>query len=151
MHVNTWPFANTGSPASSYFTVFTMQIMCCCCCCCSPLVVSVVRGEVGRGYCRLFFVFSSLSPLLSHCVLYQQSPTPIFFLMFSPPTLSKSLLTQTSHHTLGLPCLLCPSTSWAPVLFTNFSSPILFHMSGPYQPTPHQFLLKSFLHSNIHS
>ena len=57
--------------------------------CCSPLVVRVVSGEVGRGYC-LLFVLSFLSSPVYPCVLYQQSPpTPsIFAVLYSPPTTS---------------------------------------------------------------
>ena len=74
--------------------------------CCCPLFIPVVRGEVGRGYCHLFF-------LLTFLLLCSLSPV---------------------------------SNSYLLLLF--FISPS-FH--GTFQPTPHQFLLKTFLHSNLHS
>ena len=44
----------------------TMLISFCCPC---------RQGKVDHRNCHLFFVFSFLSSLLSHCVLYHQSPT----------------------------------------------------------------------------
>ena len=63
--------------------------------------------------------------------------------LHSPPTLSRSLLTQSFHHILSLPRLLFPPPS-VHLISASFSSPILSHMTGPFQPTPHQFLLKTY-------
>ena len=88
----------------------------------------------------------------SHFSLPTFSITSLQLLSFavvlhSPPTLSRSLLTQSSHrifslspfppHFLGI-CPLCQ-------FFVSDS----FHMSGPFQPTPQQFLLKTSLPSNL--
>jgi len=54
------------------------------CCFCSPLVVPEVSGVVGHGYCRLYFIFSFLSTLFSHCVFYHQSPIASIFYCCSP-------------------------------------------------------------------
>ena len=47
-----------------------------------------------------------------------------FYLLHSPPTLSRSLLTQSSHHNLGLPRLLFPSIFLASAPFANIPTPI---------------------------
>ena len=66
---------------------------------------------------------SLLSSLFSHCVLYHQSPTPVFCcVLHSPPTLSRSLLTQSSHRIIGLPRLLSPP------LFGHLISMTIFHI-----------------------
>ena len=87
---------------------------------CSPLVVPGVRGEVGCGYCRRFFIFSFLSSLFCHYILYQQSPTPsiicCYFLIFSSqsfqislkavfPSHSQSSSTSLFLHFLGQRCI----------------------------------------------
>ena len=116
----------------------------------SPLVVPVIRDEVGHGYCHLFFAFSFLFSPFSHCVLYQQSPTPIFhcystFFSYSFQISLKAVLpshSQTSSppfslHFLGI-CSFCK------FFISHFPT-------CPFQPTPHQFILNTFLHSNLHS
>jgi len=65
--------------------------------------------------------FSSyfLSSPFSNCVLYQQSPTPIFTVFLrSPLSLSISLLPQFSDRILGLPRVLFPFTFRASDLFS---------------------------------
>ena len=69
-----------------------------------------------------------------------------------PPTLCRSLLTQSSHLILGLPRLLFPSTFWAFAHFFAFFISHSFHMSSPFHPTP-QTLLKTSLQPplSVHS
>ena len=108
--------------------------------CYSPLVVPVVRGEVGRGSCHLFFVFSFLSSFFSHCVLCQQSPTPSIFCCCSPfsshffqislnavlPSHSRSSSLSFSLHFLGI-CSLCQ-------FFISHSFPIVRPISSYTSP-----------------
>ena len=60
--------------------------------------------------------------------------------LHSPPTLSRSLLTQSFHPILGLPHLLVPSTIWASAQVANVSSPNLSAcpalFSCFYKPAP---------------
>ena len=122
-------------------------------CCCSPLSVPVVRGEGDHGYCHLFFVFSFLLSLFSRYVLYHQSPTPSIFCYCSPFS-SHSFQISLSP---VLPLHSWPSsppfqsTFWAICSLFQFFYTYSFHMSSPFQPTLHHFLLKPFLHSNLHS
>ena len=46
-----------------------------------------------------------------------------------------------------------PSIFWASAISLSlvFTFSHSFHMTSPFQPTPHQFLLKTFFHSNLHS
>ena len=67
------------------------------------------------------FSITSLQLLLSFAVVLN-----------SPPTFSRSLLTQSSHRIPGLPRLISPSTLKPSALFPNFSFPLF-----PYYPTPH--------------
>ena len=96
--------------------------------------------------------FSSLSSLFSHYIIYQQSPTHIFFfILHSSPPLSRSLLTVVTSpqfhsssphffiHFLGICCL--------PVFYLTFLS----HMTEQFQSNLCQFLLKTVHHSNLHS
>ena len=114
--------------------------------CCSPLVVPVVRGEVGHGYCQLFFVFSLHSSFFSHCVLCRQSPIPIFC-CGSPFSSSFRSLTLSSHGILCHPRF--PQFS-GHLLSAYFSSPILFTCPAHFTLLLASFFLK-FLHSNLHS
>ena len=85
------------------------------------------------------------SPLLTFLsMLYHQSPSPFVVVLHSPPTLSRSLLTQSSHRILSLPHILFPSTLCASAVFANFC---LSHFSLLLT----SFFLKTFLHSNLHS
>ena len=90
----------------------------------------VVRGEVGHGYCHLSSVF------FPHFSLTAFSINSLQLLLFavvlhSPPTLSRSLLTQSSHRILGLPRLFWPSD------LNQFFISHSFYMTSPFQPTPH--------------
>ena len=80
----------------------------------------------------------SLKLLLSHNILH------------SYPTLSRPLLTQSSHRILCLPRLLFPPLSVHLISLPGFHLP-LFPRDRPIQPNPHQFLLKPFFHYNLHS
>ena len=62
-------------------------------------------------------------------------------LLHSPPTLSRSLLTHSSHRILGILRLLFPSTFWASVFFAEFSISHSFHMTSPFLPTPHRHIV----------
>ena len=67
-----------------------------------------------------------------------------------PPTLSRSLLTQSSHHILGLPHRLYPSTISASDIFISFSSPILSTRPAHFNLFFAIFLIKTVLLSNLH-
>ena len=70
--------------------------------CCSPPDVLVVRGEIGY----LFFVFSLLTFFLTTFSIYDLQLLLSFAVVpQSPPTLSRSLLTQSAHRILGFPRL----------------------------------------------
>ena len=73
--------------------------------------------------------FSSyfLSSLVSHYGLSQQSPNPSIFpaVLHSPPTLSRPLLTPSSHRILCLPLLPFLFAFWVSDVFVIISSPIL--------------------------
>ena len=117
---------------------------------CSPLVASVVSDEVAMV--TVIFSLSFLSsPHVSLTVFSINNLQLLLFLLFSIflPIFS-DLLTQSSRFIFSLPRLLFPSTFWAPVL-CQFLISRSSHMSDPFQPTPHQFLPKTFLHSNLHS
>ena len=106
-----------------------------------PLLLSLSSG-VRCDFCFLASPFS-------HCVLCHQSPTPSIFCCCSSffsqslqislnavlPSYSRSSSSPFPLHFLGI-CSLCQ-------FFISHS----FYMSGPFQPTPHQFLLNTFLHS----
>ena len=65
---------------------------------------------------------------------------PLFLgLLMQPPSQLPSSSSPFNLHVLGLSSL-CK-------FFISHS----FHMTGLCQPTPHQFLLKTFLHFNFHS
>ena len=95
--------------------------------------------------CYLFFVFSFLSSLFSHCVLYHQSSTPSFAVaLHSPPTLSKSLFSLNamlpSHFRSSSPPF--PSTFWASAPFASFSTPILSTRPARFSPLLTSVFLK---------
>ena len=109
----------------------------------------------GRGWPWLLSFFlrflSSLS-LTTSSITSLQLRLSFAVVLYSPPTLSRSLLTQSSHRMLGLPRLPFPSLHFLGICsFNNCSISHSFHMSGPFQPTPPQFLLKTFFHTNLHS
>ena len=60
----------------------------------------------------------------------------------SPLTLSRSLLTQSSHHILGLSCLLFPSIFWASDVFATFLSPIISTQLAHFNLLLTNFFLK---------
>ena len=115
---------------------------------CSPLVIRVTRGQPWSiaSFRRLFF------PLLtfSHCILYQQSPNPSIYcsiVLNSPPTLSRSLITQSSHFILGRPRLPFLSIFWASGLFVKLLSfPFLSKCSAHFSP-----LLTNYTSKQMHS
>ena len=74
--------------------------------CMSSLVVPVIRGEVGHGY--IVFVFFPYFFLTTFSITSLQLLLSLAVVLHSPPTLSRSLLTQSSHHILDLPRLLFP-------------------------------------------
>ena len=111
------------------------------------------QGEVGQGYHCLF-----LHIFFPHFSLIMFSVNSLQLLSFAVipqpcPSLSRYLLTQSSHRILCVPCLLFLSTFWASDVFARFSSPShSFHyLTALLQPIPHKFLLKTFLHPNLHS
>ena len=111
--------------------------------CYSPLV-PVVRGEVAMV--TVIFSLSFLSsPHFSPTVFSINSLQLLLtfaVVLHSPPNLSLSLLTQSSHHILGLLRLLFPSTFWASALFANFLSPILSTCPAHFSPLLTSFFLK---------
>ena len=85
-----------------------------------------------------FLSLRSLSRVTISCLLL------LFSILLPPFT---NVLTQSSHLILNLHPLHFLSTFSLCQFFTFH----YFHMSGPFQSTPHQFLLITFLHSNLHS
>ena len=83
------------------------------------VVVPVVRGEGGHGYCHLFssFLASSHFSITVFSITSLQLLPSFAFVLHSPPTLSRSLLTQSSHRILGVTRLLFPAIFCASVLF----------------------------------
>ena len=105
-----------------------------CVLCRSPLVVPAVRGEVGHGYCHLFFVFPFL--VFSQCV-----PTHSVFSCCSPFSshsfqISLNAVLPSRFRSSSHPF---PSTFWASDLFDIFSSP-----SPPTCPTHFNLHLSNF-------
>ena len=95
--------------------------------------------------CKSFFFLS----LFSYYVVCQQFPIPSIYNFFhSSPTLSRSLLMQSSI-TISV-FLAFISTLFSGYLFALpvFLIPFL-HMTNSC--TPYQFLLRTFLHSNLYS
>ena len=68
--------------------------------CCSRLVVTIVRGEAGHSYCRLFSFF--LSP--PHFAPIASSITSLQLLLFS----HRTLFAHSSHRILDFPRFLFP-------------------------------------------
>ena len=92
---------------------------------CSMLWFPVIAGEVDQSFRFRRLVLPVLS-FLSLYALYQQIPFPrylvVVLLLFSP-TLSRFLVTQSSHCIFDLPF---PSMFWASALLASFMlSPIL--------------------------
>ena len=110
-------------------------------------LASLVMGELTMISLSIVFFFLSL---LSYYVLCQQSPIPSIcnFLILIPlflghlmqsPSQFRSSSPPFPLHFLGI-CSLCQL-----VFFINH----LLYMTSPC--TPHQFLLGTFFHSNLHS
>ena len=94
-----------------------------------PLLLSLLSGV------RLVVVICSSSFCSSPHFSLAVSNSYLY-LLFS------NLLPLSSHHILGLPHLLFPSTLGICYLCQFFISQS-FHMSNPFQPNPHHFLLKT--------
>ena len=95
-----------------------------------------------------FLVFSFHSSPFFHCVLYHPSPTPSIFCCYSlfSHSFEISLLMR------SLSFLFFIATFSPPFSGHLLSLPIyISYYFSPFQPTHHQFLLKTFLHSNLHS
>ena len=104
--------------------------------------LSSVSCEVGQGYrrlvrCLFFPHFSLITSSISNLQL-------LFFavVLHSPPTPSRSPLTQSSHRILGLPRLLFPSNFWTSYFFGNFSSTILSTCAANFSLLLTNFFLK---------
>ena len=96
----------------------------------------------------LFFVFSFFNfNLTTFSVNSLQLLLSCAAVLHSPPTSFASLLTQSSHRSLGFPRLpfLHFLDVWSLPVFISRS----FHVTGPFQHTPHQFLLNTSLRSNL--
>ena len=95
------------------------------------------RGEVGRGFCHPFLVFSFLSSHFSHCVLYQQSLTPIFcccspFSSHSSQISRNAVLPSHSQSSSPpFPAIFCARLSLPVFLFISHT----FHKSILFQST----------------
>ena len=78
-------------------------------------------------------VFSYFLTFLSQMFSINSSQLLLSFavVLHSPPSISRSLLTQSPHHILSLPRLLFPSTLWASDLCQFFTSHY-FHLTGPF-------------------
>ena len=97
--------------------------------CCSPVVVPVIRDKISHGYCHLFFIFSFLSSLYSHCIFYQQSPSPICYCCSTFSSYSFHIsLSASSHRILRLPRSIFPPLS-GHLLCLTIVHLTFFHMS----------------------
>ena len=108
-------------------------------------------GDVALGYHRLFLAFSFVT-FLALCSLSTVSNSFYLLLLFSIllKLISRSVLTESPHHILGLPRLLFPSTFWAS---KEISSPV-FHLpffphDQPISAYSSPIVLKPFLHSDL--
>ena len=102
----------------------------------SPLGIPVVRVEAGHGYRRLFlrlffphFSLTTFSTISVQLFLY------FAIVLHSPPTLPRSLITQSSHRILGLPRLLSRPISGHLTSLPIFVISHSFYTTGPFQPT----------------
>ena len=67
------------------------------------------------------------------------------------PALSRSHLTQSFHHSFGLPLLLLPPSSAFHALFDSLSSPILCTCPAHLILLPATFIFRCFFHANLFS
>ena len=100
------------------------------------------------NFSLLFFIQRETSWRQSlSCVLCQ--PSPILLSIISP-TLSRLLLMQSAIAiSVFLASISPPLSGHRSALLASFLSPIFFQMTSPC--TSHQFLLRIFLHSKLHS
>uniref|UniRef100_A0A8C4NBW5 EF-hand domain-containing protein n=1 Tax=Eptatretus burgeri TaxID=7764 RepID=A0A8C4NBW5_EPTBU len=91
----------------------------------------------------------SFCPALTRTLL--QAPLYSDNSLHSPttPTLRIFLLTHSSHLSRGLPIFLLHFPLNLSDLFSVFSSPHLYQVSGPSQPASHQSPHKAHLHTNL--
>ena len=111
--------------------------------------ITVVSGEYLLDHDFLFHCLFSSShfSLTTFCVSSLQfflAFVYIFFYIILPLFLCHFQCNP--RRNFGLPRLHFPSTFWASACFSSAS---FFYMTSPC--TPHQFLLRTFLHSNFHS
>ena len=102
----------------------------------------------------IFMILNNSCPVTrlgSNYILLLLLLVVLLLLLFSchPCRLSVSL-NAIPYRNFSFPRLLLPSTFWASAFLPVFISHSI-HMTSLYQPTHHQFLLKTFLHSNPHS
>ena len=93
--------------------------------CYSHLGTFVIMGEVAMVTGVFFSSLLSDFSLTTFSINSLQLFLSFAVVLHSPPTLSRSLLKQSSHRTLGLPRILFPSTFWASHLFASCSTHIL--------------------------
>ena len=107
------------------------------------LGITVIRGELTTIYFSIIFFHPFTFLLL--CSLSAVSNSSIFFHSF--PTLSRLLLMQSPLQ------FQCSSPPFPPHIqasgLCQFIISHLFHMTSPC--TSHQFVLRTFLRSNLHS
>ena len=71
MAIHAIQLGNVGTLAISICISTRLRLLSSCCPC--------RQGEVAMVTCHVSFIFSFLSSLFSHYILYQPSPTPIFY------------------------------------------------------------------------
>ena len=130
------------------------NILCDICECCSPLGIPIVSGEVGHGFHSSRLFLPLLFPHFFLTTFFINSPQLLLsfaVVLHSSSTLSRHLLTQSSHHNLGFPRLLFPFHSLGICFLFQLLISHSIHMTSPFQPTLRQFLLNIILHSNLQS
>ena len=97
-HARTHARTHTHTHTHTHLALFSYRLSC------SPLDNPVIRGEVGWPWLPLSFSSSFLSSINS---------LQFHLFHFSPSHSLQICLRASSHHILGLPHLLFPSTFWA--------------------------------------
>ena len=97
-------------------------------CCCSRLDIPVVKGEVATVTVLVFRIFFPDFALTTFSINGLQLLLFFAFVLHSSPTLSRPLLTRSSHRILGLLRFLSPSTSGHLVYLPVFHIPFLLSM-----------------------